>query len=60
MSTSAYFSADYAEARRKFRDAATRAGARLTTYVNPNTRGPNGEELATDVARLGPKGAASS
>ncbi|HTS94313.1 MAG TPA: M14 family metallopeptidase [Stellaceae bacterium] len=54
MSASAYFSADYGEARRKFRDAATRAGAHLTTFVNPNSRGPNGEELTTDVARLGP------
>ena len=54
MSASAYFSADYREARSKFRDAALRAGAQLTTYVNPNSKGPNGEELGTDVARLGP------
>lgn len=54
MSTSAYFSADYREARGKFRDAAARAGAQLTTYVNPSSKGPDGEELATDVARIGP------
>ena len=54
MAVRDYFSGDYIEARRKFRDAATRAGAAVTTYVNPKTRGPNGEELATDVARLGP------
>ena len=52
-SPSSYFSATYAEARDKFRDAAQRAGARLTQYVNPS-KGPNGETLTTDVARLGP------
>jgi len=54
MSASAHFSADYREARGKFRDAATRAGAQLSAHVNPNSKGPSGEELATDVARLGP------
>ncbi|MBV9522830.1 MAG: M14 family metallopeptidase [Alphaproteobacteria bacterium] len=53
MSASQHFSRDYAEARRKFRDAALKAGARLTHYVNP-TKGPGGEDLTTDVARLGP------
>jgi len=57
MAVRDYFSADYSEARRKFRDAATRAGAALSTYVNPNVKGPNGEELSTDVARLGPRDA---
>jgi hypothetical protein len=52
-SPSPYFSATYAEARDKFRAAAQNAGARLTQYVNP-TKGPNGETLTTDVARLGP------
>jgi hypothetical protein len=52
-----YFSRDYSEARSKFRDAATRAGAQLASYVNPKVKGPNGEELATDVARLGPRDA---
>jgi hypothetical protein len=47
------FSADYAEARRKFRDAATAAGAPLASYEAP-ARGPGGEALATDVARVGP------
>ena len=55
MAVRDYFSSDYTEARRKFRDAATRAGAVLTTYINPKVKGPNGEELATDVARLGPR-----
>jgi hypothetical protein len=56
MSVSQHFSATYAEARGKFRDAATAAGARLSLYRNP-TRGPDGGELTTDVARLGPDNA---
>jgi len=55
-SPTTYFSASYAEARGKFRDAAQRAGARLFRYQNP-TKGPNGEELTTDVAVLGPRDA---
>jgi hypothetical protein len=50
-----YFSGDYREARRKFRDAATRAGAALASHVNPKMKGPSGEDLAADVARLGPR-----
>src|ERR1700730_16462917 len=56
MPVSQHFSATYVEARGKFRDAATKAGARLVRYFNPN-KGPGGEELTTDVARLGPDGA---
>jgi Protein of unknown function (DUF2817) len=48
-----YFSATYAEARRKFLEAARAAGAAIESHVNPNSKGPNGEELATDVARFG-------
>jgi hypothetical protein len=54
MTVESYFSATYAEARDKFRSAATEAGAKLTTYENPNAKGPNGEVLTTDVACLGP------
>ena len=57
MAVRDYFSGDYSEARRKFRDAATRAGASLAAYVNPKAKSPKGEELATDVARLGPRDA---
>jgi Protein of unknown function (DUF2817) len=53
MSVSQHFSATYAEARAKFRDAATRVSAQLTRYDNP-AKGPAGEELTTDVARIGP------
>ncbi len=49
-----WFSADYAEARAKFRAAAERAGAALSAYRNPDTRQADGGDLTTDVARLGP------
>lgn len=55
MTVEAYFSATYAEARDKFRAAAQEAGATITTYENPNAKGPNGEVLTTDVAILGAK-----
>lgn len=51
---SSYFSADYAEARGKFRDAAAKAGARLASQVNAQVKGPAGEDLATDIAWVGP------
>lgn len=54
MSPTAYFSATYAEARGKFLAAAQAAGARLQSHQIP-ARGPAGEALATDVARLGPE-----
>lgn len=47
------FSATYAEARDKFLGAASGAGATLSAYVHPE-RGPDGGELATDVAWIGP------
>lgn len=48
-----YFSVTYAEARRKFIEATRAAGSLLESHVNPVAKGPNGEELATDVARFG-------
>jgi len=56
MDALAYFSADYQEARAKFRAAARAAGAHLTAYENP-AAGPDGGTLATDTAWLGPRGA---
>ena len=47
------FAADYSEARDKFLAAARVAGATTYRYDNP-TKGPKGESLSTDVARLGP------
>ena len=53
MTVNSYFSADYAEARGKFLDAAGAAGARLAHHRNP-TLGPEGEALFTDTAWIGP------
>ena len=50
------FSADYAEAREKFRNSCRAYGVEPKAYVNPN-RGPLGEELTTDAAWFGPKDA---
>jgi hypothetical protein len=47
------FSATYAEARDKFLAAAEATGARLSRHENP-AKGPEGEMLSTDVARIGP------
>ena len=46
------FSADYAEARRRFLAICARYGSAVTSYVNP-LRGPSGEELAVDTAWFG-------
>src|SRR3981081_1295747 len=47
------FAADYSEARDKFLAAARVAGAGPSRYDN-TPKGPRGEALSTDVARLGP------
>lgn len=46
------FSTDYFDARDSFRAEATRAGARLSAHAI-QARGPDGEELYIDSARLG-------
>ena len=51
-----YFSGNYAQARRAFREAAANAGAVLHAHHNPAT-GPGGIELSTETARLGPQDA---
>lgn len=53
MPASEYFSPDYAAARTRFRDAAARAGADLSAFELPDHKGPNGEALTLDVARIG-------
>ena len=50
------FAHDYSEARDKFVAAASAAGAELTAAAHP-LRGPKGEHLSLDVARLGPAAA---
>jgi hypothetical protein len=52
------FSESYTEARAKFLSAARAAGAELETFIHAQQRGPDGGELATDVAWLGPADAA--
>ena len=47
MSAASYFSSDYSE-------AAGAAGATLTSCAHPG-RGPGGEDLAAEVAWLGPR-----
>jgi hypothetical protein len=49
-----HFAPDYRSARTRFLAAAEAAGARVTTRPL-SVRGPAGEELALDVARLGPE-----
>lgn len=51
-----FFSPDYVTARSRFRAAAQAADAALDTLAL-NTRGPQGEELTIDIARLGAAGA---
>ncbi|MFJ4289479.1 M14 family metallopeptidase [Cupriavidus sp. NPDC089707] len=51
------FSRSYAEARQKFLDAARTAGADLAQFPHPTRRGSAGEDLAIDVAQMGPSGA---
>lgn len=53
-SIASHFSGSYAEARRKFLDAAQDRQARIQSIELPEHRGALGEVLAMDVARLGP------
>ncbi|BBD96789.1 DUF2817 domain-containing protein [Sphingobium amiense] len=50
------FSANYTEARRKFREAAADAGGELDSWLHPEA-GPDGGEIFTDVAWIGPSAA---
>lgn len=50
------FSADYPQAREKFRAAAHAAGAMVDEILHP-LRGPRGEPVAVDLAWLGPRAA---
>jgi len=56
MSVTAYFSDTYAEAREKFLASAKAAGAALKSWPHP-LKGPDGEDLAMDVALFGSKDA---
>ena len=56
MNSADSFSADYPEARTKFRAATAEAGGSLDAVAHPE-RGPDGGDLSTDVAWIGPRGA---
>ena len=58
MNSADSFSADYPEARAKFLKAAADAGGALEAMAHPE-RGPDGGDLATDVAWFGPRDAAA-
>ncbi|OXS94609.1 hypothetical protein PAP18089_03830 [Pandoraea apista] len=47
------FSDSYREARGRFAAAARKAGVEMTSHAIPDVMGREGEELATDVVRLG-------
>lgn len=49
-----FFSSSYFEARRKFLDACTARSLSVDSRLNPNAEGPGGEDLYTDVVRIGP------
>ncbi|MEO0872757.1 MAG: DUF2817 domain-containing protein, partial [Pseudomonadota bacterium] len=51
---SSYFSASYFEARRKFLDACAARSLSVDSRLNPRAKGPGGEDLFTDVVRIGP------
>jgi hypothetical protein len=56
MNAADSFSADYIEARAKFRAAAASAGGAVESLTHPEC-GRQGEDLTTDVAWFGPRGA---
>ena len=53
MTIDEWFSATYDEARAKFLDAAKSAGAEIQSYNHP-LKGPDGGDLAMDLAYIGP------
>jgi hypothetical protein len=59
MKISSCFSSTYAEARQQFLDEAHARGARIISYDHP-LKGPEGEDLATDIAVIGVAGASKA
>jgi hypothetical protein len=47
------FPTDYADARERFRELVSCADFSLESHAHPTKKGPNGEALACDIARLG-------
>ena len=56
-SVASFFSDSYAEAREKFLKAADTAGAEFVESVPHPLKGPDGGDLATDIAWVGPRSA---
>jgi len=50
-----FFGRDYADARRRFTEAAKAAGFTPERHLNSKGIGPKGEALSTEVVRIGPK-----
>ena len=59
MNPASLFSADYVQAREKFRATAKNRGCDLAAHLNPHAKGPAGEDLFIDVATAGPARAAA-
>ena len=57
MNSAEYFPSSYASARTRYLRAAAGIHASVESHVIPEYQGLEGEELATDVVRLGPAGA---
>jgi hypothetical protein len=57
MNPSSYFASSYLNARRLYQRSAADTDAYMESHVIPGQRGLEGEELATDVVRLGPQSA---
>jgi hypothetical protein len=53
IDAAAHFSQNYGEARDRFLGAARARGCRLAAHVHPDAKGPDGGELAIDVATAG-------
>lgn len=51
------FPTDYVDARERFRALASHAGFAIESHDHPSAKGPKGETLSCDVARLGPSDA---
>src|ERR1700730_6201259 len=49
-----HFSQSYSQARERFLVSSKTVGAKLQSFVQPDTSGAENEELAIDVALLGP------
>ncbi len=59
MSYTAQFAQTYTQAREMFVEAAELAGAEMTSFLNDCGKAPDGGELRTDVAWIGPRDADS-